>query len=561
MNPSPEPSDRAVANATRELARLNGQVVAMRAVLVGLLQDVVAAEQHQGGSEVAQLLEANEELVVAALRNQRDVETATQALDEASKSAGLDALTQLPNRVLLLDRLTSAIAIARRHGARLGLLFVDLDNFKQINDTLGHAVGDEALKRLASCLASAVRAADTVSRYGGDEFLVLLTEVSHGSDAILVADKMIALISAPSHIGDHVLRMTASIGISIYPDDGDDALTLIERADAAMYHAKRQGLGRSVFQADAHSGKRNRHVSAAGAPPQLEARHPQPPHPDHESRQAHLQEANEQLVLAVLEAQQLQTAAQSAQRRQTELVRVIAQELRNPMAPIRIAAAQLGRARTDEPLPPRAQALIERQAAHMSQWVSDLLDASLGGSTELKLECQQIDVTGFIETAIDSCRAGMDARGQQLRVHTPPGVLEVQGDPVRLAQVVSKLLDNASRCSPDGGKVGLSVEVAGEAVVITVSDSGIGNTEEELARVFDPVVQNAHALGFDSIGTGTGVGVGVGLPVVKQWVEAHGGSVVATSQGRGRGSQFVLKLPLALARAHDPHRSAGSSRL
>ena len=511
----------------------------MRAVLVRLLQDVVAAEQHQGSSEVAQLLEANEELVVAALRNQRDVETATQALDEASKSAGLDALTHLPNRVLLLDRLTSAIAIARRHGARLGLLFVDLDNFKHINDTLGHAVGDEALKRLASCLASSVRAADTVCRYGGDEFLVLLTEVSHGSDAILVADKMIALISAPSQIGDHALRMTASIGISIYPDDGDDALTLIERADAAMYHAKRHGLGRSVFQADAHSGKRNPHVSAAGAQPPLEAPHPQPPHhPDHGNRQAQLQEANEQLVLAVLEARQLQTDAQSAQRRQTEFARTIAKELRNPMAPIRIAAAQVGRARTDEPLLPRAQAIIERQAAQMSQWVSDLLDASLGGTTELNLECPRIEVTGFIETAIDSCRAGMDARGQQLRVQATSDVLEVQGDPVRLGQVVSKLLDNASRCSPDGGEIGLSVKVAGEAVVITVSDSGIGITEEELARVFDSI------------------GVGVGLTVAKQWVEAHGGTVVATSEGRGRGSQFALTLPLA--HAHDPHRSAGS---
>ena len=215
---------------------------------------------------------------------------------------------------------------------------------------------------------------------------------------------------------------------------------------------------------------------------------------------------------------------------------MIAKELRNPTAPIRIAAAQLGRARTDEPLLPGAQAIIERQAAHMSQWLSDLLDASLGGTAELNLECQRIEVTGFIESAIDSCRAGMDARGQQLRVRRPSCVLEVQGDPVRLGQVVSKLLDNASRCSPDGGEIGLSVEVAGEAVVITVSDSGIGMTEEELTWV------------FDSIGVGVGDGVGVGLSVVKQWVEAHGGSVVATSEGRGRGSQFALTLPLGACR-------------
>ena len=115
----------------------------------------------------------------------------------------------------------------------------------------------------------------------------------------------------------------------------------------------------------------------------------------------------------------------------------------------------------------------------------------------------------------------------------------------RMAKAVSKLLDNASRCSPDGGEIGLSVEVAGEAVVITVSDSGIGFPEEELAGVFDSI--------------GVGVGIGTGLSVVKHWVEAHGGGVVPTKEGRSRGGQFALTLPLA--REHDPRRSAGSCGL
>lgn len=250
MTPPSDPSDLAATNATRKLASLNSQVDAMRAVLVRLLQDVIVAESTLGANAAAQLLEANEKLVVSALRNQTDAETASQALDQVSRSADLDALTGLPNRVLLLDRLMIALANARRHRTRFALLFIDLDKFKEINDTLGHAVGDEALRRVARCLASSVRAVDTVSRYGGDEFVVLLAEVTQPGDALFVADKMIALLRAPNHIGEHVLQLSASIGISIYPEDGEDALTLIELADAAMYRAKRRGAGTSMLHAD-----------------------------------------------------------------------------------------------------------------------------------------------------------------------------------------------------------------------------------------------------------------------------------------------------------------------
>jgi diguanylate cyclase (GGDEF)-like protein len=143
--------------------------------------------------------------------------------------------------------LAYGIASARRHRSRLAVLFLDLDHFKQINDTLGHAVGDEALKTAAQCLRSAVRDVDTVSRYGGDEFLILLAEVSQASDAHLVADKMITSLGAAHTVGAHVVRLGASIGISIYPDDGEDAATLIDRADAAMYLAKKYEFGSVVF--------------------------------------------------------------------------------------------------------------------------------------------------------------------------------------------------------------------------------------------------------------------------------------------------------------------------
>src|SRR5687767_13783625 len=124
----------------------------------------------------------------------------------------------------------------------------DLDNFKQINDTLGHAFGDQVLKLAASRLASSVRAVDTVSRHGGDEFLILLAEVALASDAEAIADKLRAALAEPGLVGDHVVRLSASIGISLYPDDAEDADTLIELADAAMYRAKRHGLQSVVSQ-------------------------------------------------------------------------------------------------------------------------------------------------------------------------------------------------------------------------------------------------------------------------------------------------------------------------
>lgn len=241
------PNNDAIASAARELAQLKERTDEMRSVLAGLLQDIVVAESRLGASEASQLLEANEQLVVAAMRIQQDAETASQALEEAQRTAELDTLTQRPNRMLLLDRLSGAVTIAKRYGTQLAVLFVDLDKFKEINDSFGHAVGDEALKLVARCLVSSVRAADTVSRQGGDEFVVLLAEVSNGSDAMLVAQKMLDLLAEPSQIGPHLLRLSASIGISLYPEDGEDAATLIERADAAMYQAKRRSNGSCVF--------------------------------------------------------------------------------------------------------------------------------------------------------------------------------------------------------------------------------------------------------------------------------------------------------------------------
>jgi diguanylate cyclase (GGDEF)-like protein len=152
-----------------------------------------------------------------------------------------DFLTGLPNRSLLTDRLQQSLSLALRHDRKVALLYVDLDNFKHVNDSLGHVVGDELLRSTASRLQTCVRRSDTVSRQGGDEFVVLLSEVGDEADAVLTAEKLLAAMAEPHLISGQRLHVNLSIGISLYPDDGETAEALIQTADTAMYEAKRAG--------------------------------------------------------------------------------------------------------------------------------------------------------------------------------------------------------------------------------------------------------------------------------------------------------------------------------
>jgi diguanylate cyclase len=161
-----------------------------------------------------------------------------------------DELTSLPNRALLNDRLKHGITLARRHGRQMAVLFIDLDHFKHINDSLGHLIGDQILKAVARRIALCIRDSDTVSRQGGDEFIVLLSEVNRAEDAESIAEKIRLAVMVPYTIDSHYLHLTASIGVSVYPDDGEDATALIQYADTAMYHAKRKGRNNSQFFKD-----------------------------------------------------------------------------------------------------------------------------------------------------------------------------------------------------------------------------------------------------------------------------------------------------------------------
>ncbi|MFO1372332.1 MAG: EAL domain-containing protein [Candidatus Competibacteraceae bacterium] len=183
----------------------------------------------------------------------QDVTELHQAEERIRELAFIDSLTRLPNRALFKDRLGTALKLAKRHHRQLALLFLDLDNFKRINDTLGHGVGDLLLQATAERLKLSVRACDSVSRnevneqdesvarLGGDEFTVLLPEVQHSEDAAIVAERVQANLSQPLTLSGHEVFVTPSIGIAVFPQDGDDAETLLKNADMAMYFAKRQG--------------------------------------------------------------------------------------------------------------------------------------------------------------------------------------------------------------------------------------------------------------------------------------------------------------------------------
>jgi diguanylate cyclase (GGDEF)-like protein/PAS domain S-box-containing protein len=179
-----------------------------------------------------------------------DVSDAQAMARKITHLAEHDILTSLPNRGLLDDRLEQGIALAQRHSRRLAVLFIDLDHFKHINDSLGRLIGDQLLRAVALRITPCVRSSDTVSRQGGDEFIVLLSEISQAEDAALIADKIRLAVLEPYAIANHLLHLTASIGVSVFPEDGADPESLIQCADTAMYHAKEKGRNRSQFFKD-----------------------------------------------------------------------------------------------------------------------------------------------------------------------------------------------------------------------------------------------------------------------------------------------------------------------
>lgn len=528
-----DPGGASTTNAGDTLARLSVQVDAMQALLVRVLQDVVKADVGNDVPDSSLLVEANEKLVLAALAHQAQAETAARALEVAEKAARLDALTGLPNRATLMDRFSQAIAGSRRRGSLSAVLFLDLDDFKSLNDAHGHPFGDKALQLAAERALAVVREVDTVSRYGGDEFLILLPELSQIADARKVADKLLASIAAPAQIDGIAVNLTASLGMAVFPDDGEDAVDLVAKADAAMYASKRQRAAGIAQQGD--------HAMPAAAPNAADAASQRPAIA---WRNEDLRDANEKLILAALCAQELREAAELARQRQNAVMVAVAEELSNPNAPIRIATAMLGRLASDEPALTRVRTILESQVAQTSQLIGNLLDAAEPEADALAPKRDIVDMNEVIDAGVARQRGTLDARSQHLEIERPPGRLDIRGDASMLALVVNNLLDNASKHTYNGGHIALSIARSEDSIVLTVTDNGIGITPSILPYISTPFFQDTQALGFN------GVGLGIGLTVVRTIVRAHGGTFTAYSAGLKRGARFVITLPVA-ERAQD----------
>ena len=233
-----------LVTAREEAVQLREAATILHEAEIRATEDAILASSAE---QIDRLKQANAHLVIASIEANKLTEQVKTAKVKLDHLAHHDGLTDLPNRMLLKDRLGQAIEAARRQGSQLAVLFMDLDRFKHINDSLGHGVGDQLLKSVAQRLAACVRHSDTVSRQGGDEFVLLLSGIEHAEDAAQFAQKILADFALPHSIENHDLHVSVSIGIGIYPADGKDVDTLLKAADTAMYHAKENGRNNYKF--------------------------------------------------------------------------------------------------------------------------------------------------------------------------------------------------------------------------------------------------------------------------------------------------------------------------
>jgi len=235
-----------VTRGTRDRARDPLSLAVALGKTVHLTADCILVRRDGRETEIehsASPIRNRDGHVTGAVMVFRDVGAALETARQMAHEAQHDGLTGLPNRQWLASRLTEAIGLAERRRKPLGVVFLDLDGFKSLNDTLGHAAGDQLLQAVAARLTDALRRSDRVSRYGGDEFVVVLPEIEHATHAATVGKKLLDAIAGSYRIDSRQVTVAASLGLSLYPEHGHDAATLIAKADAAMYAAKRAGPG------------------------------------------------------------------------------------------------------------------------------------------------------------------------------------------------------------------------------------------------------------------------------------------------------------------------------
>jgi diguanylate cyclase (GGDEF)-like protein len=258
-----------VENLRDDAAHLREEAVMLREQEIRSVKSI----SETSDDHMTMLQQANAHLVVATIEAQKLVEQVESSKNELAHLAYHDALTNLPNRMLLRDRLIQAIELAHRNNRQLAVIFLDLDRFKYINDSLGHAIGDKLLQSVAQRLEACVRHSDTISRQGGDEFVLLLPFIEHADFAEHCAKKILTALALPHSIDQHELQISVSIGISIYPDDGKDGDTLLKNGDIAMYCAKENGRNNfKFFEQEMNDRSVQRHTIEASLRSALERR-------------------------------------------------------------------------------------------------------------------------------------------------------------------------------------------------------------------------------------------------------------------------------------------------
>ena len=251
-----------------------------------------------------------------------------------------------------------------------------------------------------------------------------------------------------------------------------------------------------------------------------------------------LREANQNLVIASLKAQDLQDQAEASVKRQTEFLSMLAHELRNPLAPISMAAEMLEKFSSAHPQLPQIHQIIARQVGHMKRLLEDLLDASRVVSGKVALKKSPLLLTDMVQSAVEIVQPMLDQRGQKLDVHLPKQPVVIDGDAMRLAQVFSNLLINASKYSPQAACITLSARPAPDGMfAISVKDQGVGIDPEMQPFIFDLFTQVPGTLDRSQ------GGLGIGLSMVRTLLELHGGRVEVRSKGLGHGSEFTALLP------------------
>ncbi len=540
----------APAEVQAELLKLEQEVAETRRELATLRADLAQAQAQVDSHHVQQLLEANEHLVVEAMQSRGMAESAAQLVAELTRSSELDALTNLPNRLLLIDRFTQALTHAKRHDGRLAMLFIDLDRFKEINDTSGHSVGDAVLRGVSHCLVACVREADTVCRLGGDEFVLLLTEIAGVTDPGLVAEKLLRSLAQLTVVDGFSVEVTASIGISVFPDDADDIENLVDRADQAMYRSKRAGGNTYRFFSTQRGESSHAPAQAPSGGTRIVARN------------AHLLEANQNLVLSALSAsmaaeqkERLLAELQLAATNKDEFLSVLGHELRNPLAPL-VTTLDVMRLRASG-VETIEHATMRRHLSHLVRLVDDLQDVAKIASGKVDLHVGLVSIMDVALQAIAMAKPVLEQRRHRFRFDEAQQRLICRGDPVRLAQCVSNLLINAAKYTPPGGQITLTTRQQAGMLEISVKDDGRGISAEALPQVFSLFFQERiDAQQADG-------GLGVGLALVRSLVALHAGTVTAQSEGLGKGSQFIILLPLVnpAAEAATPASVAPARRI